>query len=583
MKQCPECKESLGESVRIGPVRGAAAPPSRARAGRFVLLVLLAVGMATQALAGAAFDDRQAAFWVAKYGRADEADAVTRRARTVFSKVFAAAEKPGVLQRRPDEVLVIVDPRSREIPLYALPDGHVILGHRVARECFAGVPEEVGDARLAYVLGHELAHLALRHALDDNILMGLTPDASARAYLELQTKGETLRRELHADDRGFLYAMLAGFPSAPLVRPMGDFDSFWQWWDETFGAQPASLGSSTHPDSHARVEVLRQRADAVRQIVLWYDAGVRLALSGRLDIARELLEGYAAEFPSSDAYNALGLLHLREAAAAGALFTRVAVVDADSQASLVTISAERDLAPADPVRRALEAATERFRAALRINPAHLPAAINLVTALEALGPDGEWEAKMELERLRRRDLDEATRSLLDRLLAAGQSPPAGTASATPAPLAAFLPEPALDRLEGIARAWPHGAPLPSEPRPAGWQAVPLPRSLGLAAALSPVRATAYAHDDGTSSILFFTTQAANGISQQMLAMVTLGDTGAASATPSVLPDGLALAATPDGALFGNEASGIRIRADVPADAWRVGPVQRISTPNNREK
>jgi len=47
----------------------------------------------------------------------------------------------------------------------ALPDGYIIIASQTLDICYKNVSKEIGDTRIAFILGHELAHLAnLVHA-----------------------------------------------------------------------------------------------------------------------------------------------------------------------------------------------------------------------------------------------------------------------------------------------------------------------------------------------------------------------------------------------------------------------------------
>lgn len=549
----PSCKHHAVGKPRGRPVVCGAA----------LAVLLLAVASRAVFAGDGEMNMRVARFWEVKYGLADESDVVTRRARAVFGEVFAAAGKPGVPGRRADRVLVIVDAKQ-EMPLYALPDGHVVMGGRVARECFEGVPEPVGDARLAYILGHELAHLALRHALNDNILLGLTPDAAARSTLGLASKTENQNRELQADDRGVLYAMLAGYRITPLLAPLNGYASFWNWWDDRFDAQT----SDTHPDSAVRVEVLKQRAASVRRSVAWYDAGVRLSLSGQYAAARLFLDAYAEAFPSHDAFNALGVLRLREAAAAGARLSRPAVVDADSQSSLVSISADAVPREEDAAAIALRDAADHFRAALDIAPDDLPAAVNLVTALQAMGRD--WEAGMERARARRQAEDRDAIRALDTFFGTGEPPVTGDGNAVLS--RDFIPAAFRARLDAVAERWRAGPPSADTEIPSGWLPLELPAAFGLDPMLATLRAKAFRTADDTALILFFE-DAGKPAGRRVLAMVTQDPAADVSSKFFEKLPHVDRVLTTDGAFYSDAAGGVRVRGIRVTDAWRIWCVQ----------
>ena len=77
------------------------------------------------------------------------------RAHQVFNRVKAAADKTS---GKLPELLILN--RSPGLYAAALPDGGIVLARKALEICYANSSVKTGDARLAFILGHELAHLA---------------------------------------------------------------------------------------------------------------------------------------------------------------------------------------------------------------------------------------------------------------------------------------------------------------------------------------------------------------------------------------------------------------------------------------
>jgi hypothetical protein len=96
------------------------------------------------------------AFFIANYGLADPAaHPLVARAYRVFDRVRAAADVAGRRSPRLKVIASLTDPWAQ-----ALRDGYVLLSRGAVAICYRAGDPALGDARLAFVLGHELAHLA---------------------------------------------------------------------------------------------------------------------------------------------------------------------------------------------------------------------------------------------------------------------------------------------------------------------------------------------------------------------------------------------------------------------------------------
>ena len=99
-------------------------------------------------------DQGSVSWWVQEFGEARPGDPLAERAAEVFDRLREA------IAIRAD--LTVVGPAGAPYAV-ALPDDHVVLTRDALDLCYRGAPAEAGDARLAFVVGHELTHLDRGH------------------------------------------------------------------------------------------------------------------------------------------------------------------------------------------------------------------------------------------------------------------------------------------------------------------------------------------------------------------------------------------------------------------------------------
>src|SRR5262245_55960074 len=145
-----------------------------------------------------------ASWWIQNYGLADPATTnFMSRAEVVFPRVAAAADKRA--NRLP--TLVVLNAKGSPFAM-ALPDGSVLVTKGALQICYEGQPLDLGDSRLAFVLGHELAHLGnddFWHAQAFEALEQHTSHDPSDGELQAEAK----QREFHADAYGMLYMTIA--------------------------------------------------------------------------------------------------------------------------------------------------------------------------------------------------------------------------------------------------------------------------------------------------------------------------------------------------------------------------------------
>ena len=225
----------------------------------------------------------------------------------VFAKIRSVAE---MNDRDLPQLVVIKDLPGP--PAFVLPDGNLVLTQQALDIIYNGVPLWEGNTRLAFVLGHELAHLAsddswsteVKHLIQSKALSGEI-DGSILEQIE-HDKKDLIERELKADDKGFLYAAMAGFPVEVLLAHENDFLSYWV-------AETHTQSSKTHPEAIQRTNLLSVRLQQKKDALEFFYMGVRLAYFGRHQDAVYFFQEFQEVFPGREVFNNLGVCYLQMA------------------------------------------------------------------------------------------------------------------------------------------------------------------------------------------------------------------------------------------------------------------------------
>jgi len=289
---------------------------------RLMVLLSLVCWLLAYATAGAADDPRaHADYYIEVFGEVSaEDDSKVGRAHQVFEQVRNVAEDP--IGFTP--ALKVINSDKQPWAL-ALPDGYIILSRGALDICYDGGGKEQGDARLAFVLGHELAHLVSRDFWHRNVFLSLSgasqsddlssvKDIVADGFFddtdEVQSANTKAfkRKELHADDVGFLYASLAGYQTS-LILDQDKSEGFLNDWVR----QTRTLNDKTHFGPTERSSFLETRFNAITAKVAFFKAGIQLTQFGRFRDAQYLFEAFAQSFTSHEVSTNLGYVHLQQA------------------------------------------------------------------------------------------------------------------------------------------------------------------------------------------------------------------------------------------------------------------------------
>jgi tetratricopeptide (TPR) repeat protein len=289
-----------------------------------------------------------------RYGVLPDDHATAQRARAVFEKIVHAAGRPPGLVL---EVRVLDTPR---IIGQALPGGLVVASRGLLD--LAGTDNDA----LAFVLGHEVAHLVRGHhaTLQSLGLLGKgRPDATATA-----DQAHAYRAiELEADRLGVLFAALAGYDPAAAGSIIQKLVA---------SAGPDAL----HPSRRERADAIRQQLADVAAHLEVFRLGLYLLGALQYRDAARVLEHFATIFPGREVLSAAGVAWHKEALryARAPKYQHLLAVDASTRALLMRDSSQS-------FRLALDRAIALYAQAVDADPSYAPAINNLAAAHLDLG------------------------------------------------------------------------------------------------------------------------------------------------------------------------------------------------------
>jgi Zn-dependent protease with chaperone function len=234
----------------------------------------------------------------------------------IFHRVAMVADKPIGIKPTLKGIKTIGDPWAS-----CCPDGTIVLTQKAIDYCYDNASEAIGDSRMAFIIGHELAHLAGNDFWHLNVLESVYQygkDAALfQAILSLLRKTEDTdntahareirkKKELKADKYGFLYMSLAGYDPGAIVGSTEN--DFFDHWANRITSQVA-YSDLSHPESKQRSDFLRSQMNRMIDQLNFFHIGVRYYQLGQYANALDYLEIFNKDFPSREVSNNLGLIH----------------------------------------------------------------------------------------------------------------------------------------------------------------------------------------------------------------------------------------------------------------------------------
>ncbi len=304
-------------------------------------------------------------YWKTRYGELTPADdRRAKRAHEIFRRVLrAAGTRPGV-----DPRLLITqrDPLGISLPI-AIPDGSIIMSPKTLALCYR--EPKWGDDRLAFVLGHEIAHQLkgdFWHMKFFQALEASKPESHDpvtlkwfRQVLHRFTEARVPQadeygtiyaaQELQADDYGILYAAIAGYNTRAIVTEDTEVNFFTDWIQ---ALAPHSLGaenrSPLRPAKRAQAVVSCLRTILDQGDV--YDWGLRFYQASDYANAILAFRNFQKIFPSPEVYHNRALSHHQLALQQMCMatdngpdipFKLTLVIDSQTRASTISLLSEQ--------------------------------------------------------------------------------------------------------------------------------------------------------------------------------------------------------------------------------------------------
>ena len=333
-------------------------------------------------------------FYLDNYGRADSKDKLVRRVHQVFDKLKKVADKR---HHRLPQLAIVQGFNTPDEPLaVALPDGYIVLTKQALDIIYQNVSPVQGDTRAAFILGHELAHLANDDHWHRAFLSAVKNRQAYQLVVNNYQQQRGLETEIEADDQGFIYAAMAGYPVDKLLVDDSRQPNFLVYWEQ----QTVRRLNKTHPDAKVRATLLQARLQALLDILPYFHFGVRLSHFERCDDAIYFFREFVQNFPGREVYNNLGVCELQKAQQVlgkeAYLYWLPSVLDVTTPIDKLSLPyAHRGTALADEF---LKNAQEYFEWALDMEPSYRPANINL--AITALYLGEIYQARAAIEKAR---------------------------------------------------------------------------------------------------------------------------------------------------------------------------------------
>ncbi|MCP4156306.1 MAG: hypothetical protein GY757_51815, partial [bacterium] len=327
-----------------------------------------------------------AQWWVYNYGDytktiKGKADPRVKSAFQVFERLKRSTSMTGTR-------MFIINKKGEPYAL-SLAGNSIIIGKNTLDICYTEVGKEEGNLRMAFILGHEIAHLTngdFKHR-DAYLALEEYGDRNARKILKKDFKRpENRKKEYLADKTGALYAAMAGYDTGKLF---GEINNFLRHYAAQKGMGYAYDAQTRHPSFLKRVQFIRMQLKSVVNEIELFKAGVLLLqVENHHDAAAAFLE-FAKKYPAREVYNNVGASYFNLAMRQIYLkysenyykFRLSTAIDYTTTAKALTPRSGMDYLRDKDIAGYLETAEEYFRKALTKGPQHRPTRCNLAALL----------------------------------------------------------------------------------------------------------------------------------------------------------------------------------------------------------
>ena len=246
-------------------------------------------------------------WWIKKYGSIPSDNPYTQRIHDIFSNVLDAADKRGRYYPK----LILLNDAEGHLSI-CIEDGTVIITQQAIDFCYNERKKEIGDAFIAFIIGHELAHLANADFWYHETAETLSSDNKQYTPNEhwlfptIEPKESRMRREMQADTFGIIYMAMAGFDPKYII----DYDNndFFEALKKQTQVSITSVYAS-HPPPGARYTILKSNIQEIIKNINLYYIGIRLYQLEKYRDALIFLEIFNNKYPGKEVYQTLGLIH----------------------------------------------------------------------------------------------------------------------------------------------------------------------------------------------------------------------------------------------------------------------------------
>lgn len=337
-------------------------------------------------------------------------DPLVKRSHEIFKRVRAVADKRGTYLL-PKLVITKNVCKIRAIPL----SKHIVLSLGALKICYENTPLDTGDARVAFVLGHELGHMAMddSRALEEYNSMAGDPEFAwllknfENSEILPETKDANARerpsvariKEIYADKSGFMWAGIAGFAVDTLVNDQAGNVAFFRKWVKQ---KPHKTEDVRHPCPEDRVKLLQSRLKILLESLEYFKYGVRLAQFEQYERALNFFSRFQKVFPSREVFNGIGYCLLKLAIDEMPLsiayhYWLPTTLDPLSRAEELILkgSSEEPAALSPETIDLLDEATVYFKKACDADAHYWPSRIDLATTYYYLGRIHDARAMIE--------------------------------------------------------------------------------------------------------------------------------------------------------------------------------------------
>lgn len=340
-------------------------------------------------------DQRELIVWLRSvYGELPPSHPLFQSACDIFKRVMAVADKRSA---RLPELMIIQE--AKDPWALCLEDGTVILTQKALEICYQNVDEPTGCARLAFIFGHELAHLAKDDFWEWKAFEMVKKYGSGQrgiqAILDTLTESEGTedsdharavrkKKEIQADEYGLLFAVMAGYNPKAIVDDANGENFFQEWVDQITGK--VAYTDDDHPEAEQRAAFLISYMNAVKNDLILFDIGVRLYQLAMFEDALSFLKAFQKKFPCREVFNNIGLVYYQLALESLTEYNQekayewklATLLDTETRAGEFRGSSGD---PMDRFKEEIQKAIRNFEYACETDRFYVPARVNLSSAL----------------------------------------------------------------------------------------------------------------------------------------------------------------------------------------------------------